>query len=165
MTNTTGNGSVKKTSEAVKIAPKSVQVEQPPVEQKAAPTSFPTVTKDTIRQAFEQGRYPYEKKMSRREYENKKAKLQAELLKVQLWAQDAGEKFVLLFEGRDARGVQLSASPSTSTPEVRASLHCQNQPKNKPGNGFFNAILSIYQLLEKSYCMIAAGIIAPVSNE
>jgi polyphosphate kinase 2 len=33
-----------------------------------------------------------------------KAKLQAELLKVQLWAQETGEKFVLLFEGRDAAG-------------------------------------------------------------
>ncbi|MEM6376265.1 MAG: polyphosphate kinase 2, partial [Pseudomonadota bacterium] len=36
--------------------------------------------------------------------ETEKAKLQAELLKVQLWAQEVGEKFVLIFEGRDAAG-------------------------------------------------------------
>src|SRR6056297_2585697 len=57
-----------------------------------------------LRQAFEAGDYPYATKLSRRSYEAQKAKLQAELLKVQLWAQEAGEKFVLLFEGRDAAG-------------------------------------------------------------
>ena len=44
------------------------------------------------------------KKMRRRPYEAEKAKLQAELLKVQLWAQETEQKFVLLFEGRDAAG-------------------------------------------------------------
>ena len=33
-----------------------------------------------------------------------KAKLQAELLKVQKWASETGQKFVMLFEGRDAAG-------------------------------------------------------------
>ena len=67
-------------------------------------TTFPTVTPDAIRQAFESGRYPYQDKLKRAEYEAEKAKLQAELLKVQLWAQDTGAKFVMLFEGRDAAG-------------------------------------------------------------
>ena len=42
--------------------------------------------------------------MQRREYEREKAQLQAELLKVQRWAQETGQKFVMLFEGRDAAG-------------------------------------------------------------
>ena len=67
-------------------------------------TTFPTVTPDAIRQAFESGQYPYADKLKRDEYEAEKAKLQAELLKVQLWAQDTGQKFVMLFEGRDAAG-------------------------------------------------------------
>lgn len=54
--------------------------------------------------AFERGDYPYSEKMPRREYEARKAELQAELLKVQLWAQETQQKFVLLFEGRDAAG-------------------------------------------------------------
>ncbi len=66
--------------------------------------SFPKVTPDQIRHAFETGRYPYSRKMARRVYEAEKAQLQAELLKVQLWAQETGEKFVILFEGRDAAG-------------------------------------------------------------
>ncbi len=69
-----------------------------------AVTQFPVVSPDTRRTAYESGLYPYETPMSRRSYEAKKAKLQAELLKVQLWAQDTGQKFVILFEGRDAAG-------------------------------------------------------------
>ena len=59
---------------------------------------------ERIRQAFETGRYPYSSRVGRRAYEAEKARLQAELLKVQLWAQDTGERFVILFEGRDAAG-------------------------------------------------------------
>ena len=53
---------------------------------------------------FDSGEYPYETKMGRREYEEEKEALQVELLKVQHWVQDAGQKHVLLFEGRDAAG-------------------------------------------------------------
>jgi polyphosphate kinase 2 len=53
---------------------------------------------------FEQGQYPYEKKIKRAEYEREKAKLQVELLKVQKWIDDTGAKVLLLFEGRDAAG-------------------------------------------------------------
>ncbi|EPX78704.1 polyphosphate kinase 2 [Salipiger mucosus] len=61
-------------------------------------------TPDEIRRAFETGEYPYDTKLSRRSYERQKAQLQAELLKVQLWVQQTQQKFVLLFEGRDAAG-------------------------------------------------------------
>jgi polyphosphate kinase 2 len=64
----------------------------------------PKPTAASIAQAFESGTYPYTDRMGRKEYESEKAKLQAELLKVQLWAQEAEQKFVLLFEGRDAAG-------------------------------------------------------------
>jgi len=74
-----------------------------PTETPAAPT-VASETTDALRRAFEAGAYPYDKRISRRAYEAQKAKLQAELLKVQLWAQETGQKFVLLFEGRDAAG-------------------------------------------------------------
>lgn len=48
--------------------------------------------------------YPYERKMSRNEYEKTKRLLQIELLKLQAWVKDNGTKIVLLFEGRDAAG-------------------------------------------------------------
>lgn len=54
--------------------------------------------------AFEQGQYPYANRLSRSEYEKDKAALQVELLKAQQWAKETDQKFVLLFEGRDAAG-------------------------------------------------------------
>ena len=48
--------------------------------------------------------YPYDKKMSRREYEDIKRDLQIELLKMQSWVKDTGQRVVMLFEGRDAAG-------------------------------------------------------------
>ena len=75
-----------------------------PPNQNSATNAFPVVSADKVRVAFETGKYPYSTRMGRREYEATKAKLQAELLKVQLWAAETGQKFVLLFEGRDAAG-------------------------------------------------------------
>ncbi|HSF85846.1 MAG TPA: polyphosphate kinase 2 [Acidimicrobiia bacterium] len=49
-------------------------------------------------------RYPYRMKMRRKVYESEKALLQTELLKVQQWLREAGERIVLIFEGRDAAG-------------------------------------------------------------
>lgn len=48
--------------------------------------------------------YPYKEKMGRLEYEEKKLELQIELLKMQNWVAETGEKVVMLFEGRDAGG-------------------------------------------------------------
>jgi polyphosphate kinase 2 len=48
--------------------------------------------------------YPYEHRMSRHQYEGKKRDLQIELLKLQSWVKESGQKVVLLFEGRDAAG-------------------------------------------------------------
>jgi len=48
--------------------------------------------------------YPYTERMSRAEYERTKRPLQIELLKMQSWIKDSGQRVVVLFEGRDAAG-------------------------------------------------------------
>ena len=48
--------------------------------------------------------YPYPTKLSTRKYESDKAKLQIELLKMQRWVKETGQRIVLIFEGRDAAG-------------------------------------------------------------
>jgi polyphosphate kinase 2 len=48
--------------------------------------------------------YPYHTRMRRPEYERVKQELQIELLKVQSWVKESGQKIVILFEGRDAAG-------------------------------------------------------------
>ena len=80
------------------LKPTQINTVQAEVQDAAQPCA------EKIRHAFESGKYPYGQKMARKTYEAEKAKLQAELLKVQLWAQETGQRFVLLFEGRDAAG-------------------------------------------------------------
>jgi polyphosphate kinase 2 len=48
--------------------------------------------------------YPYDERMSRREYEITKRLLQIELLKMQAWVKESGTRIVMVFEGRDAAG-------------------------------------------------------------
>jgi len=50
------------------------------------------------------GGYPYKNLMSRKAYEQQKYYLQVELLKLQMWVKDTGQRVVILFEGRDAAG-------------------------------------------------------------
>ena len=50
------------------------------------------------------GGYPYKYLLSRKSYERQKYGLQVELLKLQRWVRQTGQKVVVLFEGRDAAG-------------------------------------------------------------
>lgn len=50
------------------------------------------------------GGYPYKNLMRRSAYEKEKFRLQVELLKLQAWAKETGQRVVILFEGRDAAG-------------------------------------------------------------
>lgn len=57
-----------------------------------------------IAESFRSGEYPYKSKISKRTYDARKKELQVELLKVQRWVKETGQKVVILFEGRDAAG-------------------------------------------------------------
>jgi polyphosphate kinase len=48
--------------------------------------------------------YPYDERLSREDYERQKRLLQIELLKLQYWVKNTGQRIVVLFEGRDAAG-------------------------------------------------------------
>lgn len=53
---------------------------------------------------WQDGGYPYKYLMSRRNYEFQKYDLQVELLKLQSWVKETGQRVVIVFEGRDAAG-------------------------------------------------------------
>ncbi len=53
---------------------------------------------------WREGGYPYENLLSRKSYEKQKYRLQVELLKLQAWVKESGQRVVILFEGRDAAG-------------------------------------------------------------
>ncbi|MEH3034574.1 MAG: polyphosphate kinase 2 [Aeromicrobium erythreum] len=48
--------------------------------------------------------YPYDARLDRTTYELEKRLLQIELIKLQSWVKDTGQRIVLVFEGRDAAG-------------------------------------------------------------
>ncbi|MEZ5810200.1 MAG: polyphosphate kinase 2 [Rhizobiaceae bacterium] len=55
-------------------------------------------------EAMASGGYPYDKRLSRKKYERQLEALQKELVKLQYWLQETGQRVVAVFEGRDAAG-------------------------------------------------------------
>ena len=53
---------------------------------------------------WREGGYPYKNLMRRSAYEREKFRLQVELLKLQAWVKETGQRVVIVFEGRDAAG-------------------------------------------------------------
>ncbi|MBT8126409.1 MAG: polyphosphate kinase 2 [Gammaproteobacteria bacterium] len=66
--------------------------------------SMKEITKLGKKKIFADANYPYKKKMARLEYEKSKQQLQIELLKMQSWVKETGQRLVILCEGRDAAG-------------------------------------------------------------
>ena len=64
----------------------------------------PAFPKELDEAALASGGYPYDKKLKRSKYEEELEALQIELVKVQEWARESGERIVVVFEGRDAAG-------------------------------------------------------------
>ena len=59
---------------------------------------------DVLVDNWRQTVYPYKNLMARKTYEKQKYRLQVELLKMQAWARETGQRIVIVFEGRDAAG-------------------------------------------------------------
>ena len=85
---------------------KNPNVEEPVAEDTSPAHVFSTMRHDpeAIKELFRNGTYPYKTRIRRLAYEKHKEELQVELLKVQNWVKETGQKIVVLFEGRDAAG-------------------------------------------------------------
>lgn len=59
---------------------------------------------DELADDWRDGGYPYKHLMRRSSYEQQKYELQVELLKLQAWVKETGQRVMILFEGRDAAG-------------------------------------------------------------
>jgi hypothetical protein len=96
--------------------------------------------------------------------EAKKAKLQAELLKVQKWVKETGQKFVLLFEGRDAagKGGTIKRFMEHLNPrEARVVALGTSPPKRNAGNGSSSVTSSICRRRARSCSTTGRGTTAP----
>ncbi|VXB05835.1 Polyphosphate kinase 2 [Burkholderia sp. 8Y] len=70
----------------------------------SAPASRRQRQDEELSPGWRHGDYPYKHLMSRQAYEKQKYRLQVELLKLQAWVRETGQRVVILFEGRDAAG-------------------------------------------------------------
>lgn len=68
----------------------------------------PAEIRNTIQRASKSGvlkqTYPHPEKLRRKTYDKEMAKLQVELVKMQAWIKQSGQRVAILFEGRDAAG-------------------------------------------------------------
>jgi polyphosphate kinase 2 len=80
---------------------------QPPGDRKESPSHIfgeMRHSPEQIENLFRNGTYPYKTMIRRASYERHKEELQVELLKVQSWVKETGQRIVVIFEGRDAAG-------------------------------------------------------------
>lgn len=69
---------------------------------KALPSK--ALSDDELVEGWRNQPYPYQNRMKRKSYEQQKYHLQVELLKLQRWVKETGQRLVIIFEGRDAAG-------------------------------------------------------------
>ena len=91
-----------------KAVAKSDEIE-PDVEESTLPNAAPIeepghIGAENRIRYFRENLFPYAHRMSNREYNAQNRPLQVELVKLQNWIRDVGERVIILFEGRDAAG-------------------------------------------------------------
>ena len=59
---------------------------------------------EALNKDWKEGGYPYANLLRRSVYEKEKFRLQVELLKLQAWVKETGQRVLIIFEGRDAAG-------------------------------------------------------------
>ena len=78
--------------------------ERPPIAD-AEPLDDPlNIDPDTRVRYFRNNIYPYAYRMNYQDYYRAKLPIQVELVRLQNWMKDTGERLIILFEGRDAAG-------------------------------------------------------------
>ena len=87
------NGESFEPIEDAPIIPQSKPIEEPP-----------NIGPENRIRHFRENLYPYAFRMRNKEYNRQTLPLQVELVKLQNWIREAGERVIILFEGRDAAG-------------------------------------------------------------
>jgi polyphosphate kinase 2 len=94
---------------------------------------------EMIRELFRSGRYPYKNKIRRNVYDHHKGELQVELLKVQNWVKQTGQKVVVICEGRDAagKGGTIKRYMEHLNPRAARVVALEKPSENERGQWYF----------------------------
>ncbi len=95
-------------------------------------------------EALKSGGFPYDKKLSEKDYEKELTLLQIELVKVQFWMQKTGERVMALFEGRDAagKGGAIHATLSYMNPRSARVVALTKPTETERGQWYFQRYIS-----------------------
>lgn len=110
--------------------------------------------------------YPYRTRMRRQDYEKAKHDLQIELLKVQNWVKETGQRIVVLFEGRDAagKGGTIKRFMEHLNPRGARIVALENRQSRKRASGTSSVMCNTFPPPVKWCSSIAPGTTAPGSR-
>ncbi len=116
--------------------------------------------------AFRSGDYPYDRKMKGKRYDKELEPLQIELLKLQSWVKDTGQRVVIVFEGRDGAGKGGAIHRFTQHLNPRgARVVALSKPSDtEKGSGTSSATPRRCRRAAKSCSSTAPGTTAPASS-
>ncbi len=88
--------------------------------------------------------YPYKKKLDWKKYEKQLEALQEELVKVQTWQQETGERIMVVFEGRDAagKGGTIGAVRQYLNPRTARNVALPKPTEAERGQWYFQRYVS-----------------------
>ncbi|MEO0329753.1 MAG: polyphosphate kinase 2 [Pseudomonadota bacterium] len=103
--------------------------------------SLPQIIEDST---FSSGNYPYAKKLKRIKYEEELEILQYELVKMQAWLQQSGERIVIVFEGRDTAGKSGTIRVTTQylNPRHARTIALSKPSDREQGQWYFQRYVS-----------------------
>ena len=113
----------------------------------AISTYFTTHAPKDVREAIENAKknrilddsYPHDKRMDKDEYEAQLADLQRELVKMQHWVKDTGQRIAIVFEGRDAagKGGTIKRFRENLNPRVARTVALSKPTEREAGQWYF----------------------------
>jgi hypothetical protein len=135
-------------------------------------TAIETAVKDILARGTEladdwrEGGYPYKHLMLRKNYEKQKYRLQVELLKLQAWVKETGQRVVILFEGRDAagKGGAIKRFMEHLNPRGARVVALEKPTESERGQWYFQRYTSTCRPRARSCCSTAPGTTAPGSS-
>ncbi len=118
-----------------------------PVEKKASPSHvFGEMrhSPEQIRDLFREGKYPYKTRIRKSVYEQHKEELQVELLKVQSWVKETGQRLIVIFEGRDAagKGGTIKRFMEHLNPRAARVVALEKPTEHEQGQWYFQRYIS-----------------------
>ena len=110
--------------------------------------------------------YPYDELMDRDEYEEAKYRLQIELLKLQYWAEDNGERHIIVFEGRDAagKGGTIKRFMEHLNPRAARVVALTKPTTTEQGQWYFQRYVQHFPTQGRSCCSTGPGTTARASS-